>query len=98
MQHTHNRPTTGRTSTHTSLFSHHEDTLPGHPAYWQHGSALDPVVVAGIQVPAHAKVGYLDVALTALVLFALTPLAAHQTVASSQVPVHEVEGGEEFHS
>lgn len=78
-------------------FSHHEDTLPGHPADRQHGSALDPVVVSSIQVPAHAKVGYLDVTLTAGVVAAVAPLAPHQAVTRSQIPVHKVEGGEELH-
>lgn len=78
--------------------SHHEDALPGHPANGQHGSALDPVVVAGVQVAAHAEVGDLDVTPAALLLSAVAPLAAHQAVASRQVAVHKVEGGEEFHS
>lgn len=86
------------TMTHTFLCSHHKDTLPGHPAYWQHSSALDPVVVSSIQVPAHAKVSYLDVTLTTLILSALTPLTPDQTVTCGQVPVHKVEGGEELHS
>lgn len=86
------------THTHTLLASHHEDTLPGHPADWQHGSALDPVVISSIQVPAHAKVSYLDVTLTTPILSTLTPLTPDQTVTCGQIPVHEVEGGEELHS
>lgn len=78
--------------------SHHEDALPGHPANGQHGSALDPVVVAGVQVAAHAEVSDLDVAPTTLLLSAVAPLAPHQAVTSRQVPVHKVEGGQKFHS
>lgn len=80
------------------MSSHHEDALPRHPADGQHGSALDPVVISGVQVPAHAKVGDLDVPLAALVLAALASVAAHQAVTRGQVPVHEVEGGEELHA
>lgn len=78
--------------------SHHEYTLPGHPADWQHSSALDPVVVPSIQVPAHAKVRYLDVALTAPIIPALALLTPDQTVTRGQISVHKVEGGEELHS
>lgn len=83
---------------HTLLSSHHEDTLPGHPADWQHSSALDPVVVSRIQVPAHAEVSYLDVTLTTPILSALTLLTPNQAVTRGQIPVHKVEGGEELHS
>lgn len=83
---------------HTFPFSHHEDTLPGHPAYRQHSSALDPVVVSSVQVPAHAKISYLDVTLTTVVLSALVLLTPHQTVTRGKVPVHKVEGREELHS
>lgn len=92
----HHKPTDAQT--HTFLFSHHEDTLPGHPAYWQHSSALDPVIVSSIQVPAHAKVSYLDVTLTTAILSALTLLTPHQTVTCGKIPVHKVEGREELHS
>lgn len=84
--------------THTFLFSHHEDTLPGHPAYWQHSSALDPVVISSVQVPAHAKVSYLDMALATAVLSTLTLLTADEAVTRGQISVHKVEGGEELHS
>lgn len=76
------------THTHTP---HHEYTLPGHPAYWQHSSALDPVVVSSIQVPAHAKVGYLDVTFPAPILSALTPLTSDEAVTCGQIPVHKIE-------
>lgn len=84
--------------THTFLSSHHEYTLPSHPAYWQHSSALNPVVVSCVQVPAHAKVSNLDVTLAAPILPALTLLTSNQTVTSGQIPVHKVERGEELHS
>lgn len=88
------RDTTTQRMTHNQPApSHHEDALPGHPANGQHGSALDPVVVAGVQVAAHAEVGDLDVTPAALLLSAVAPLAAHQAVASRQVAVHKVEGG-----
>lgn len=80
------------------LSTHHEYTLPGHPAYWQHSSTLDPVVVSCIQIPAHAKVGYLDVTLAAPIFPAFTPLASDQTVTRGQISVHKVEGGEKLHS
>lgn len=84
--------------THTFLLSHHEDALPRHPAYRQHSSALDPVVVSSVQVPAHAKVGYLDVTLATGIFSTLTLLTPHQTVTCGQIAVHKVEGRQELHS
>ena len=81
-----------------SWFSYHEDTLPRHPAYWQHSSALDPIVVSSIQVSAHAEVCYLDMTLAASILSALTLLPPNQAVARGQVPVHKVERRQELHS
>ena len=40
--------------------THQEDGLPGHPAYGQHGTALNLVVVVGVDDPAHAEVGDFD--------------------------------------
>lgn len=84
--------------THTFQLSHHEDALPSHPAYWQHSSALDPVVVSSVQVPAHAKVCYLDVTLATAIFSTLTLLTPHQTVTCGQIPVYKVEGRQELHS
>lgn len=66
--------------------SHQQDALPGHPAYRQHGSALDTIVIPAVQVPAHAEVSNLD----GVVL-------AHKAVAGGQIAMYEIERGEIFH-
>ncbi len=80
-----------------SLCSYHEDALPCHPANRQHSSSLYPVVIASIEVPAHAKISYLYLALSAVVL-PLTPLSTHQAVPRGQVSVHKVQRRQELHS
>jgi len=63
-----------------------QDALPRHPAYGQHRPALDAVVVAAVQVSAHAEVGDL-----------YRVVLAHQAVPRGQVPMDKVQGGEVLH-
>lgn len=63
-----------------SLASHHKDALPGHPPDGQHCPALHTVIVPGVEVPAHAKVGNFD-----------SEIFPNQTVSCGQVPMHKVE-------
>ena len=63
------------------------DAFPGHPPNGQDCSALDAVVIAAVQVAAHAEISNLD----GIVL-------PHQTVACSQVAVYKFERGQVLHS
>lgn len=42
------------------LISHQEDALPRHPANGKHCSALNPIIIPSVEVPAHAKISNLD--------------------------------------
>lgn len=67
--------------------THQQDAFPRHPANRQHSPPLDPVVVTSVQVSTHAKIGDL-----------YRVLLSDQTIASGQVTVDEVEGGQILHS
>lgn len=66
--------------------AHQQDALPWHPAYRQHGSALDAVVVPTVQVSAHAKVSDLY-----RVVF------TNQAIPRGQVSMDKVQRGEVLH-
>ena len=66
---------------------HQQNAFPRHPAYGQHGSALDAIVIAAVQVPAHAKVSNLN----GVVL-------PNQTVPGSQISMDKVEGRQVLHT
>lgn len=70
----------------THAHTHQQDALPGHPAYRQHGSALDSVVVAAVQVPAHAEVGDLD-----------GELSVQEAVPRGQISMHKVQRRQVLH-
>lgn len=66
--------------------AYQQDAFPGHPTDGQHSSALDPVVIPTVEVPAHAKVCNLD-----------GVVVPHQAVASCQIPVHKVQRCQVLH-
>lgn len=84
--HTHSYSHTHRHSLSKARESHQQDALPGHPAYGQHGAALDAVVVAAVQVSAHAEVRDLD-----------GELPVQEAVPRGQVTVDEVQRRQIFH-
>lgn len=85
---------------HTALkhtLTHHEDTFPSHPSDRKHRPPLNPVVISGIQVSAHAEVSDLNVPLSSSVL-CLPPLSPNQAVTRGQVSVHKIKRCQELHT
>lgn len=66
--------------------AHQQDALPGHPPNGEHRPALDAVVVAAVQVPAHPEIGDLD-----------GEASVQQAVSGCQVAVHKVQRRQVFH-
>ena len=67
--------------------TYQQNTLPCHPPDGQYRSALYPVVVLSVQTATHAEVRDLD-----------GEVVTHQTVASREVTVHDIECLEVLHA